>query len=394
MDMHPLRILHVVESLDRGGLERMVVDLTLEQSRRGHQVTVATLYRPGALAQELHGTLVQTLDCGKQSQGGLHAFGHLRRRISAGLDVVHSHNPMSHYYATSAAFGLPRTARINTRHGMGPGANASRRLEWLYARSLARTDAVATVCEAARRRFLARHSSRPWQWVTLRNGIDLARVLERNEIHRQTLLAELGIASSSCIIGCVGRLNPVKQHQTLLQAFAQILPANPHACLVVVGDGPEHARLVDIAAELGISNAVRFLGARNDVPRLLAGMDAFALTSASEGYSLALVEASAAGLPIVASNVGGNGEIVIDEVSGKLFPPGDINSCATCLHALAASPDLRERLGTRARHWALENASMQTMADAYEALYRGAMPPNGHRKAASISTPAELERTT
>lgn len=305
---------------------------------------------------------------------------------------MHSHNPMSHYYSIATGFGLPRIVRINTRHGMGPNASDSRRMEWLYARSLKHTDAVAVVCEAARQHFLARNVPIPERWITLRNGIDLSRVEERSDAHRRALLAELKRPSSSCIIGCVGRLNPVKQHQVLIETFARIVPKNPDACLVIVGDGSERSHLIDLAAQHGITESVYFLGTRNDVPSLLAGMDIFALTSASEGYSLALVEASAAGLPIIASDVGGNSEIVTDGVTGKIFPPGDIDYCANQLQELAASSVLRERMGTKARSWALEHASLQTMATAYEMLYRGArtLTPGGKPH----STQSDLEPTT
>ena len=385
----PLHILHVVESLDRGGLERMVVDLAVEQSRRGHRVVLATLYRPGPLADELHGAGVKTLDFGKSTHGSLHAARLLRRQLARGFDVMHSHNPMSHYYAVAAGFGLPRPVRINTRHGMGPEAGTSKRLEWLYARSLAHTDAVTVVCDAARQRFLARQVDFPERWITLRNGIDLSRVEERDDAHRRALLDELQRPSSSCIVGCVGRLNPVKQHGVLIEAFARILPSIPDACLVLAGDGSEHSRLVDLAVQSGVAGSVHFLGARTDIPRLLAGMDAFALTSASEGYSLALVEASAAGLPIVASDVGGNSEIVNDGVTGLLFPAGDVDSCAEHLRALANSPGLRDRMGRQARLWAFEHASLQTMANAYEMLYRGNAALNSGMKPSNAPTDME-----
>ena len=141
--------------------------------------------------------------------------------------------------------------------------------------------------------------------------------------------------------------------------------------LVLVGDGRERAALQALAQSLQIHDSVHLVGWRHDVSALLQGFDLFALPSASEGYSLALVEAAAAALPLVATAVGGNGEIVQDGVTGLLVPAGDDAALAAALGTLVDDTALRDRMGLAARQWALARGSIGTMAHAYQALYEG-----------------------
>jgi glycosyltransferase involved in cell wall biosynthesis len=161
----------------------------------------------------------------------------------------------------------------------------------------------------------------------------------------------------------------VKDHALLLRAFAKVRMQVPEAVLAVVGDGPLRAALETQAEQAGISDAVRFMGDRHDVPRLLTGMDVFALSSASEGYSIALLEACAAGLPIVATDVGGNREIVRDGVNGRLVPAADVAALATALIALLRGGDEAGRMGRAGQSWAQAEASFRTMAERYHGLY-------------------------
>ena len=173
----PLRILHVVESLDRGGLERMVIDLANEQARAGHAVSIATLYRPGELASELDGSRVRLIDCAKDRHGAWGAWRHLRRMVAGGFDVLHGHNPMAHYYAVFASLGRSRMTRIVTRHGMGSATLGGGRGRWLFRRSLAFTDCSVAVCEAASDVFQRADGRLGSTWESIPNGIDLAKVL-------------------------------------------------------------------------------------------------------------------------------------------------------------------------------------------------------------------------
>lgn len=364
-------IVHVVETLERGGLERMVVDLAVAQRAAGRRPRVICLYRPGLLAEELTTLGVELLDCGKRRGFDAEALMRLRRGLAdAPGAVLHSHNANAHYHAVVAAVGLPLARLINTRHGMG-AADPRSRLEWLYRRSMRRTDAVAAVCEAARVRF-AEQGVRPRRaLVAVPNGIRVERFAAASPARRKALRATLGLSPGTRIVGTVGRLNPVKDQSLLLRAFARLHAAMPDTALVLVGDGALRGALDAEAGTLGLADAVHLLGDRGDVDALLPGFDAFALSSRSEGYSMALLEACAAGLPIVATDVGGNREIVREGVNGWLVGAGDEVALGDALASLLRDPAMAATMGRAGREWALHEASIEAMMRRYDTLYAG-----------------------
>ena len=364
-----MEIVHVVENLDRGGLERTVVDLIASQRDAGHECRVICLFKLGLLARELLASGVRVDACGKRPGLDLRALRRARALIRQSPDaVIHTHNAMAHYYAVLASLGLPVKCRINTRHGMG-GRTRSGRQEWLYRQSLRGTDYAVAVCEAARQRFAADGMRPRRALLSVPNGIRLERFRPADDVARQSLVAELGLPTGSRIIGTVGRLQPVKDHALLLRAFAKVRVQVPEAALVIVGDGPLRAALEAQAEQAGLSDALRFMGDRHDVPRLLTGMEVFALTSTSEGYSVALLEACASSLPIVATDVGGNREIVRHGINGRLVPPGDTAAIATALIALLRGGEQAAAMGRAGYAWAQAEASFRTMAERYHGLY-------------------------
>lgn len=364
-----MEIVHVVENLDRGGLERTVVDLIASQRDAGHECRVICLFKLGLLARELLASGVRVDACGKRPGLDLRALRRARALIRQSPDaVIHTHNAMAHYYAVLASLGLPVKCRINTRHGMG-GRTRSGRQEWLYRQSLRGTDYAVAVCEAARQRFAADGMRPRRALLAVPNGIRLERFRPADDAARQSLVAELGLPTGSRIIGTVGRLQPVKDHALLLRAFAKVRVQVPEAALVIVGDGPLRAALEAQAEQAGLSDAVRFMGDRHDVPRLLTGMEVFALTSTSEGYSVALLEACASSLPIVATDVGGNREIVRHGINGRLVPSGDTAAIATALIALLRGGEQAAAMGRAGYAWAQAEASFRTMAERYHGLY-------------------------
>lgn len=371
-DGSALDIAHVVENLERGGLERMVIDLVGAQHAAGHRCRVACLFEPGALAHELESQGIEVHACHKRSGFDLAAVRRLRAWLRAVPGaVVHTHNANAHYHAVAASLGLPLGRVISTRHGMG-ATQPNRRGEWLYRKSMGRTDIVAAVCEAARARF-AQQGVRPRrQLLAVPNGIRVDDFTCASAERRAALRNVLGLAPEVRIFGTVGRLNPVKDQATLLRAFARMHAEFAGTALVLVGDGPLRSALEAQSAALGIGDAVRFLGDRSDVRQLLQGFDVFALSSLSEGYSMALLEACASGLPIVATDVGGNREIVVDDRNGLIVPAANEETLAQAMAVLLRQPARAARMGQAGREWALRDASIETMAARYDTLYRGA----------------------
>ncbi len=367
-----MKIAHVVENLERGGLERMVIDLAHAQKAAGHDVQVACLFQSGALAAELERSGIGVVACGKRSGFDLAAISRLRvwLRARAG-GVLHTHNAGAHYHAVLAATGIGFRRIINTRHSMSAPDHRHRR-ERLYRCAMPRTDLVATVCDAARVRCAGQGVSPRGGVRAVPNGIRVETIAPTSAAARAALASTLELGDGARIVGTVGRLNPIKDQSNLVRAFAAVQVALPTAALVVAGDGAMLGELRSLAESLGLSSRVRFLGDRGDVQRLLSGFEVFALSSRTEGYSIALLEACTAGLPIVATDVGGNREIVAHGRNGLLVPPQDPDALAAALQAVLGKPAHAQAMGDAGRAWALREATLDAMAARYERLYAGA----------------------
>jgi glycosyltransferase involved in cell wall biosynthesis len=282
--------------------------------------------------------------------------------------VLHTHNPIPHYYGVLAAIGLGVGCILNTRHGMGMFPFSWKR-ELLYRLAMFGSDYGVAVCRAAQVNFRQKGIIPAGKGRCIPNGIELDSFAQRTSTAKNQLLANLGRAGVPLVFGIVGRLNAAKDHACLLQAMASLVKQHKDVHLVIVGDGECRSELEDKTASLGLAQVVTFLGRRGDVSHLLMAFDVFVLSSRTEGYSLALVEAAATALPIVATNVGGNGEIVTDGVTGLLVPKEDPRALCDAMLRLACDEPLRVKMGLAAQEWAQRVGSLDAMAKAYERLY-------------------------
>lgn len=371
MPAAPLRITHVVETLERGGLERVVVDLCVGLRRAGHQVDIVCLFHEGLLGEEARSQGIPVRALGKGRGLDLGALGVLRRHVvDRETQVIHSHNAMAGYYVAATALGGGRRVRINTRHGMGDSAHVSRK-ERLYRLSLGAYDAVTLVCAAAKEAFVAAGLVPASMATVVKNGIALEKFADCGPSARRIARDALGLRDEDLVIGTVGRLNWAKDHSLLLDAFDRMRHRiGDSTRLVIIGEGAMRAALEGEIRERGLQGLVRLAGDRADVSRLLPAMDVFACSSRTEGYSVAMLEAAAAGLPIVATRVGGNAEIVQDGATGTLTAAGDAEGFASALARLLADPTVRETFGSAARRWARQTAGVDAMVERYVALYR------------------------
>lgn len=367
--MSGLDVTHFVENLERGGLERVVIELIRAQRERGHQCRVICLFHHGKLAGELREQGVDVQAIGKRAGFDLAAVGRARRLLQRHpRTVLHTHNGMSNYYAGLASWRLPLLRRVNTYHSMPP-EQASGRAEWLYRTSLRHTDVLAAVSELARRRFEAQGVVTRGKMVTVPNGIQLERFAPVSAEHHVRLADELGAPREARLLGTVGRLHPAKDQANLIRAFTRVGQAHPLVRLVLIGDGALRDELKALAQTEGLADRIHFLGDRGDVPDLLRGLDLFVLSSRTEGYSMALLEACATALPIVATDVGGNSEIVRDGVNGRLVPAENPHALAEGMLDLLDTPERLASMGREGHDWVRGRGSFRAMADAYDALY-------------------------
>lgn len=358
----PLHIAHVVETLERGGLERMVCDLAMEQARAGWQVSVHCVFHRGLLADELAAAGVEVTTAGKRSGADLRALWRLRRALQrAAPEVIHTHNATAHYHAVAACRATRLRPLLNTRHGMGDAAGS--RVEQRYRAALKGTAAVVTVARHAAEHYVRAGIVSQRRVTVIPNGIRIERFLRAS---RESARAALGVDAGALLVGTVGRLNWAKDQAILVQAIAALWPRYRGLCCVIVGEGALRGELQSLIDSLGLAASVRLLGDRDDVPALLPAFDVFALPSRTEGYSLALLEAAASALPAVATDVGGNREIIQPGETGVIATGG----FAAALDDVLADGEARRRMGEGARRWAEANASIEAMTLRYEALYR------------------------
>jgi glycosyltransferase involved in cell wall biosynthesis len=256
-----------------------------------------------------------------------------------------------------------RPSVVHTKHGRNHPDDGRRVMVNRVAAAF--SDRVVAVSEDARKVALEVERIEPHRLVVIRNGVDTAKVCPGDGSDARRAL---GVLADTFHIGCVARLSLEKDHATLLEAFAMLRARLPQAHLTLVGDGALRTELEELAARLGVREAVTFKGFTSDVASLLPAFDVFALASRTEGTSLTLLEAAAAGLPIVATRVGGNAEIVVDGESGLLVPAGEPRAFADALFALAMSGD-RRVMGARGRDGVVARYDLANMVAAYDTLY-------------------------
>ena len=366
-------VLHVVDSLEFGGLERVVADLAKAQLAAGHSVAVFSINETKGFAQELREAGVPVIAGAKHRAFDLGALRKLRRLIGERrVDVVHAHNFVPNYYCAAALFGLSRKITlVGTCHDMGMRL-ANRKLRWLYRASLLRTARLAMVGQQVHDRYVSSGWIAADRSETVMNGIPVERFgwsgKRRNDARDQ-----LGLAAGAPVIGCVGRLVPLKNQRLIVEVLPELRKLHPELKLVVLGDGELDATLRQQARASGIEEHVMFLGQRSDVADLLPALDIFALPSRTEGLSIALLEACATGLAVVATAVGGNPEIIKHNETGLLVPVDDASALHDALSALLGSAALRSRLGSNARDWVMANASINALRHTYAGFYSRAM---------------------
>ncbi len=360
-----LHVAHVLHSLEVGGTENGVVNLVTRLGGVRHSVIAMTT--AGPLAARLPaGVGVRCL--GKRPGIDARAILRLARELRRlRPTVVHSRN-----WGALDAVLAARLARvpvvIHGEHGreasdllgLDPRRNRLRRL------AARLVDRFVTVSFDLRRWLIETVRIPAARVVTIHNGVDTERFGDEG---REAGRAALGLAPDRLVVGAVGRLDPVKDHAGLLAAFALVAEAS--AMLVIVGEGPCRSPLETRVRALGLGERVRLLGERGDVALLLRGLDVFVLPSLGEGISNTLLEAMATGLPVVATRVGGNPELVEDGVNGRLVPPADPGALAGALAEYLADPALRALHGKTSRQLAVERFGLDRMAARYRKLYRG-----------------------
>jgi glycosyltransferase involved in cell wall biosynthesis len=295
-------------------------------------------------------------------------------------DIVHTHTAKAGTLGRLAArlAGVPRI--VHTFHGHvleGYFSPAATRVFLGIERALARiTDRIITVSPRLRQALLGMGIGQPAQVEVVPLGLDLDRFLRAPKGQNDLRLA-LRIPAGTPLLGIVGRLVPIKDHPTLFQALTLFPDGSGAPHLLVVGDGERREDLQQLAHRLGLASRVHFLGWRSDLEAILSELDMVICCSRNEGTPVALIEAMAAGVPVVSSDVGGVGDLVVHGETGWLVPPGDPAALAQGIQRLLGDPELCRRLAVAARPVALERHHVKGLIHRIEWLYMDLMVQKG-----------------
>jgi glycosyltransferase involved in cell wall biosynthesis len=280
------------------------------------------------------------------------------------VDMIHVNSYVPGNYTRLAGALMQTPIIIDHWHGFTRFSGKRRRICRLLGRV---TDLSIAVSQGVRDYLVEQVGLDPAKVRVVPNGVDLAAIDAARP--GPAVRRELGLPQEVPLIGLVGRLDHWgKGHKELLEAMAALKERYPVQALMV-GGGRREAEMRELAAGLGLTGQVHFLGPRRDVPDLLRAMDIFVLPSYSEGVSLALLEAMAAGRPVIATAVGGTPEVVTDGVTGILIPPRDSEALAGALARLLSDPSLAKQLGENARRHVREHYSLERLGREINEIY-------------------------
>ena len=362
-------ILHVIDTCGPGGAETVFVELATS-GNAGAAPSLAVITGPGWVADTLRKRGVEPTFLAMGSRMDIGFVVRLCRLVRRHrIELIHAHLFSTGVYAAMAAL-LTRSRLVVTIHGHTEIEQGAR-LSWLRFGLLRwASDYVVTVSDSLGKLLRNGRTFRPEQVRTIHNGVDVERF---RGARSDALRRELGVPDGAILVGAVGNFRQSKDYTNLIRAIAHARGAGAPVVCAIAGqfDKRYYPEARALRSELGLEDTVHFLGFTEDIPDFLAGLDVYALSSSAEGFSIVVVEAMVAGLPVVATRSGGPEEIVTDGVDGLLVPPRDATALGEALVSLAREGALRERLAGSAADSAARRFTRQAMLDAYHALYQG-----------------------
>jgi glycosyltransferase involved in cell wall biosynthesis len=365
------RILLIIPTLDRGGAEKQLALLACGLKARGWDVHVCCLTRGGPWQATLAAASVPVTIIGKPWKLDPFAYFRLRRFVAElKPDLVHTWLFAANSYGRVAALSVGVKHIVAGERCVDPWKKTYQlQIDRYLAR---RTERIVTNSPGVVD-FYAQKGIPNEKFVVIPNGIPPFE--PANAVSREDLLDELGLPPDAKLIGAVGRLWPQKRYKDLIWAMDLLRCVRKDVYLLIVGDGPQRWRLERYATQVSVELPVRFLGERDDVPRILPHLSCFWLGSAYEGQSNALMEAMSAGLPVIVSDIPGNRDLVIDGETGFLVRLGDRAGFAARTSELLKQPDLAARLGATGKQRIEQEFSVGRMIDRHEELYRSLLGP-------------------
>jgi glycosyltransferase involved in cell wall biosynthesis len=377
----PVRVVRVIARLNIGGPAQHAILLTAGLDRMRFATTLITGavgrgegdFSGMARARGVDPVVIPELGRAIRPGRDLTAFIKLVRLFRAlRPDIVHTHTAKAGTLGRLAARLARVPVKIHTFHGhvldgyfSPPVTRAFLEIERRLAHT---TDRLVTVSPRLKVQLLALGIGRPEQVDVVPLGLELDR-FRRARPASPTLRPSLGLTDDTPLLGIVGRLVPIKDHSTLFQALARLHDEVRAAHLVVIGDGEERTRLEEFAGRLGLGSRIHFLGWRVDLETILGELDVVICASRNEGTPVALIEAMAAGIPVLSTDVGGVADLVTHGETGWLVPSGDPDGMASAICRLLSDRTLGARLAAAGQAMALDRHDVTRLVPRVEALY-------------------------
>jgi sugar transferase (PEP-CTERM/EpsH1 system associated) len=365
-----IRILHVVDSLSVGGLENGVVTLINALDDHIFRNSICCLRNTGGLQDRLRDPHVKVHELHQKLKDNL-LFKMKNILVQEKIDIIHS-NGYGTFFDSAIGAQLAGTPfMVHCVHGIYWRDMVKMKLRRrLLQRFLAlQADKLYAVADFLREYYLRVVGVSPRRISIIYNGVDVEKYSPLSQIEQRKNKVRLGFPADEIVIGSVGTLYWVKDPETLLEAAHLVLRQRDDVSFLWVGDGPLKERLQTRAREYGIDRKVLYLGSRDDVSDVLAAVDIFALPSLTEGLSYSILEAMASGLPVVATQVGGNAELIQNQRTGFLVPTRNPEMMANQLLRLISNRSLRLDMGMKARQRVEQNFNLSDMVQRYQKMY-------------------------
>ena len=365
----------LITGLAYGGAETQLVNLATRLKKRGWDVRVVSMLPPQAFTEELAtaGIPLATLNMrrGVPDPRAVIRFVKILRQWRP--DIVHSHMVHANLLARIARMFYKVPVVISTAHSLKEGG---RWREIAYRLTDFLADLTTNVSQAAVSRYIQVGAAPKNKIIFIPNGIDTCR-FQFKQKDRLRLRDEFQLTGKFVWLA-VGRFEEAKDYPNLLRALKKVVPKRDGVVLLIAGQGTLFEDIKGMAYSLDLDEKIRFLGVRRDIPELMSAADAYVMSSAWEGLPMVLLEAAACELPIVATDVGGNGEIVLDGFNGYLVPPRNPEALASAmLKMMSLSENERGAMGRAGREHIEANYSLDHVVDRWEDLYRDLLRKKG-----------------
>lgn len=367
-----IKILYIMRTMAAGGAEVFLLSMLRNLNRREFSPEVLGIYGGGTLQKEFEDIGVRTHLMHFRGLGDFSSYVALCKLIQARrYDIIHT--KLFHADLVGRVCGkLSGTpaifSTIENLHEWTKEYTLRQRLKEWACRSTAKVNhRIIAVSEMVRDTLVQRTGITPGSIEVIYNGVDLDRYDPR-KVH-SNVKQELGLSNKDYLVGVIGALNHNKNQKTLIEAARHVLAKRRDVHFVMVGRGDPHD-LRQLSQELGVASKVHFLGVRRDVPQILKSLDIYVVTSLSEGVSISLLEAMAMKKPVIATQVGGNPEVISSDDVGILVLPNRPDILATEILSLLAEPERLLRLGEDARKRVMEVFNLDLAIARYERLYR------------------------